>query len=63
MAKNVEELKVIYKERQEAYRQLCDSLVAAQDAVNRIKELTDSAREQMMATGQELLDAMGALSK
>jgi shikimate kinase len=63
MAKDIETLKAIYKERQETYRQLCDSLVAAQDAVNRIMELTDAAQEQMMATGQELLEAMGALSK
>lgn len=63
MPENIKELKAIYNERQERYCQLCDALVAAQEAVNSIREMVETAQGQMNETGQELLRAMGRLSE
>ena len=58
MAKDIEVLKVLYREKQAKYNELVDALVFTIEAADRIVSLTDEAQAEMLATGKELLEAM-----
>jgi len=63
MAKDIETLKAIYKEKQEKYNELVDALAFSIEAADRISGLIEEAQAETFAAGKELLRAMGRLSE
>jgi hypothetical protein len=63
MVNDTELLKAIYKEKKVKYNELVDALAFAIETADRIRSLADDAQADMLATGEELLRAMGRLSE
>lgn len=63
MAKDIETLRAIYTEKKAKYEELVDAFAFAIEAADRINDLTQQAQAEMLATGEELLRAMGRLSE
>lgn len=63
MAKDIETLRAIYTEKKAKYEELIDAFAFAIESADRINGLAQEAQTEMLATGEELLRAMGRLSE